>query len=355
MSPQSTDVDFSGNLVSPDTTLRAAMERMNTTSTAIVLVVDEKRHLLGIAVDGDIRRALIANGDLSQPVSAIMTKRPRTLPFGISEDDLRALANDGTDTWMPVVDGDGVVRGLVNLMRFRRNVRRLPNAAVIMAGGRGERLMPQTANVPKPMMMVGGRPILETLIRILHGYGFERVYLSVNHLAEHIESYFGDGSSMDMHIEYLREDTPLGTAGCLAALVGRETLPLLVMNGDLLTRFNPRAMLDFHEQENALATLALRNYSVEIPFGVVEMDGTRLVGIREKPTHSVAISAGIYVLSPEALKLLPKGRCDMPELFSMVNENAPGRVVCFPITDYWLDIGRPEDLARARADFERNF
>ena len=349
-------VDFTDSVLPPDAPLRKALERMTVSNVSIVLIVDETRHLLGVVVDGDIRRALIGNSDLAQPVSSIMTRRPRTAPFDIEEGDLRALADGALSTWLPLIDSDNVLRGLVDLVRLRHARRRLPNAAVLMAGGRGERLLPHTASLPKPMMDVGGRPILETQIRILHGHGFERVYLSVNYLAKRIESYFGDGNWLGVSIEYLREMAPLGTAGCLAPLHGKETAPILVMNGDVLTRFNPRAMMAFHEQEKAIASLAIRDYPIAIPFGVVDVDGTRLAGIREKPVHTVPINAGIYVLSPEILRFIPPGeRYDMPDLLTAANESMPGRVVCFPITDYWVDIGREEDLLQARADFDNHF
>ena len=349
-------VDIAGSLMAPGDTLRAAMERMTQTNVAIVLVADAQRRLVGVVVDGDIRRALLANGDLAQPVSAIMTRQPRTAPFDIAEDDLRALANQALSTWLPLVDKDGTLRGLVDLVRLRQQGQRIANAAAIMAGGKGERLWPHTASVPKPMVEVGGRPMLETLLRVLHGHGFERFYISVNYLADRIESHFGDGAALGVSIEYIREKQPMGTAGCLRALAGRETAPVLVVNGDVLTRFNPRAMLDFHRNERGDATLAVREYPLQVPFGVVEADGARLVALREKPVHLFKISAGIYAIEPEALSLIPAGtRFDMPDLIEALTRRRAGSVACFPITDYWLDVGRSEDLERARADFDRHF
>jgi len=343
-------------LVTKDTSLREAMRRMTETQVSIVLVVDAETRLLGVVVDGDIRRALLRNSDIEQPVAQIMTPQPRTAPFDVSDDDLRALAEQALGPWLPLVDQAGKVHGLIDLLRLRQRRQAIPNAAVIMAGGRGERLRPHTKDTPKPLVMVGGRPILETLIRILHGHGFSRFYLSVNYLADQVEAHFGDGAGLGVEIQYLRERQPLGTAGGLHGMTGRETLPFLVINGDVLSRFSACSLLDFHRQENAVATVALREHPIEIPYGVVETRGTRFIEIREKPTHVVQISAGIYVLDPVVLSLVPEGqRFDMPELFAAATAAYPSRVACFPVDDYWVDIGREEDLQRARGDFEKMF
>ena len=343
---------FERCLVTPQTSLHEAMQRMTEAEMSIVLVVDAENRLKGVVVDGDIRRALLRNSDVHQPVRDIMTQRPRTAPFNISDEDLRALAEQALSPWLPLVDEAGRVRGLVDLIRLRQVRQSLPNAAVIMAGGRGKRLWPHTADTPKPLVSVGGRPIIETVIRILHGHGFSRFFLSVNYLADHFEAHFGDGSNLGGDIRDLHEDQPLGTVGGLRSLLGLEKLPFLVVNGDVLARFNARSLLDFHKQEDAVATVALRDYAVEIPFGVVEANGTKFVEIKEKPKHAFRISAGIYVIAPEILDLVPVGqRFDMPELFAAAATNYPGRVACFPVDDYWIDIGREEDLQRARGDF----
>jgi dTDP-glucose pyrophosphorylase len=348
--------DYERCLVGLGATVHEAMQRMNDANMSNELVVDEARRLLGVVVDGDVRRALLRNPDLGQPVSAIMTRQPRTAPFDVAEETLRALAEQALSAWLPLVDQDGTLRGLVDLVRLRQARRTLPNAVVIMAGGRGERLWPHTADTPKPLVTVGGRPILETIVRVLHGHGFARFYLSVNHLAEQIEAHFHDGASLGVAIDYLREDRPLGTVGGLRGLIGREDQPILVMNGDVLTRLNPNALLDFHLHEKAVATIALRDYAFEIPFGVVEAEGTRFVAIHEKPMHTVRIAAGVYVLDPQILALVPENtRFDMPELIAAAAERHPGRIACFPVSDYWVDIGRHEDLERARVDFGRLF
>ncbi len=349
-------IDAARCLVGPDDTLLTAMQRMTETNVSIVLVADADRRLLGVVVDGDIRRALIRSADVNQPLSEVMTRDPRTAPDTISDENLMALAEEATSPWLPLVGPGGEIRGLVDLVSFRKQHHRLPNAAVLMAGGRGERLLPLTEDQPKPMMSVGGRPILETLVRILHGHGIERFYLSVNYLAEQIEDHFGDGSAFGVDIRYLREERPLGTAGSVRPLVETESEPILVINGDVLSRVNPRTILDYHRQEGAAATVAVREHRVEVPFGVVEIDGNRLVKVREKPTETYFINAGIYVVEPGQLGLIPADqRFDMTDLLQRIGQKDGSHVACFPVPEYWVDIGRVEDLERARREFTENF
>jgi dTDP-glucose pyrophosphorylase len=340
----------------PESTLTEAMERMTATNIGIVLVTDAERHLLGVVVDGDIRRALLRNPDLDQPLSSIMTANPRTAPFAADDESLAALAEGAKSPWLPLVDDQNCVRGLVNLLTYRQQRTRLPNAAVLMAGGRGTRLMPLTAEMPKPMMSIGGRPILETLIRQLAGHGIDRFYLSVNYLAEKIEAHFGDGASLGVEIRYLHEDSPLGTAGGIAPLCDIEEAPLLVMNGDVLSRVSPRSLFAFHAEEGVMATVAVREFAVEIPYGVVEIEDRRLSGFLEKPVHTVYINAGIYVLDPKGLAHIPPNeKFDMPDLLNRINADPDGGVACFPVPEYWADIGHKQDLQRAEQDFHHHF
>ena len=350
-------VDFAPVLLPPDADLTTAMKCMTENAISIVLVVDDHRCLMGVVVDGDIRRALLRQPQLDQQLKSIMTVAPRTAPNDLDEADLHALAEQAASPWLPLVDKQGVVRGLVDLVTLRQQHRQLPNAAVLMAGGSGRRLMPHTEDTPKPLMPVGGRPILETLIRVLAGHGFERFYLSINYLGERIEAHFGDGAAFGVKIDYLREDRPLGTAGSLRQIAGREEAPVLVMNGDVLTRVNPRALLEFHCQEGAAATIAVREHCVEIPYGVVDTDGHRLTGLREKPEHKVFINAGIYVIEPGQFSLIPDGSAfDMPDLLTRIAASeAGGGVACFPLPEYWVDIGRVKDLEQARREFDSHF
>jgi dTDP-glucose pyrophosphorylase len=341
-------VPFEPNLVTAATSLRDAMSIMTATSTSIVLVVDDDQRLIGVVVDGDIRRAILIDADISRPVSTMMTRSPRTGRADMPDGMLRALAEDALSTWLPLVDDQGRITALLDLVRLRQASRRLPNTAVLMAGGRGERLMPLTANTPKPMLVVGGRPMLETVLRLLHAQGFERFLISVNYLADQVKAHFGDGSAFGVQIEYLHEDAPLGTAGGLKALQEYGQMPFLVMNGDVIARFDARGMIDRHQRERALLTVAVKEHPVRIPFGVIDSVDGRLLAIREKPIHSFDIAAGIYMIDPSVLHHVPRGASmDMPDLIRSVNEAHPGKVLCFPVSDSWIDLGRKEDLARA--------
>lgn len=348
-------IDFRSLVMAPTDSLRAAMARMNEQEASIILVCDADLRLKGVVVDGDIRRALIANPDLDQPLVSLMTVSPRTVTADCGMHTLRALAESALSPWLPMVDSEGCVCGLIDLVRLRQEQNRLPNAVVLMAGGKGTRLHPYTLDVPKPMIPVGGRPILETIIRRLAGFGFERFYISVNYKAEQIIDHFGNGRGFGVEVDYLHEDQPLGTAGALQQLVGRETLPVLVMNGDVLTRLNLRALIDFHQHEGVAATLAVREHTYQVPFGVVEMEHHRLRELAEKPVHRMFINAGIYVLSPSALATIPEGEFfDMTQLLDALKDTSAG-VACFPVAEYWMDVGRIDDLERARDEFEQHF
>jgi len=349
-------INFEPVLLSPDDTIQTAFERMTVHDIGIILVVDEARHLLGVVVDGDIRRSLLKTPTLDQTLSTVMTHHPRVAPFNASKDVLMALAEQASSPWLPLLDQDGVVKGLLNANTYRLQSKQLPNAAVIMAGGRGERLRPFTEQTPKPMMTIGERPLLETLISFLRGYGFVRFYLSVNYLAEQIEAHFGDGHALGLDIRYLREDRPLGTAGSLRPLAELEEHPVLIVNGDVLSRVNPHALLEFHRQEGVSATLAVREHRIKIPYGVVETAGNRVTQLREKPSHTVHINAGIYVIDPAIFACISLDeKMDMPDVLTRLNANERNSIACFPVPEYWVDIGSLEDLEKARSEFEDNF
>jgi NDP-sugar pyrophosphorylase family protein len=225
------------------------------------------------------------------------------------------------------------------------------NTVVVMAGGLGTRLDPLTKDLPKPLLKVGSKPILETILSNFRGYGFAEFFLSVNYKAEMVKSYFGDGTRWGIRIRYLEESVPLGTAGSLSLLPERPTLPLVVMNGDLVTQVNFQHMLDFHREHAAVATMGVREYDMQVPFGVVRLEESRIVAIEEKPVHRFFVNAGIYVLEPDALDYVPRGEYfDMTTLFErLAKEGMP--TSAFPIREYWLDVGRPDDLERAQIEY----
>jgi NDP-sugar pyrophosphorylase family protein len=227
--------------------------------------------------------------------------------------------------------------------------------AVIMAGGRGTRLGALTDECPKPMLRVGGRPILETIILNLREYDVGQVYVAVNYRAEMIEDYFGDGSKLGLSIDYLRERERLGTAGALGMLPARPKDSFVVMNGDVLTKVNVTQLLEFHRNSRAAATMCVRQHDFQVPFGVVAVDGNQVMGIDEKPVRRDFVNAGLYALEPSVLDSVGPGQyLDMTTLLNSLIA-AGNRAVAFPVSEYWLDVGRHADFERANGDFPNEF
>ena len=337
-------------LISPVASIRDAIARIDSGNAQIALVVDGNGVLVGTVTDGDVRRGILRGLSLEDLVSLVMNKTPTT---GNPSEDRTAflgLMKRRLLHQIPLVDKHGRVVGLETLDELLRPDRR-DNPVVLMAGGMGTRLRPLTDEVPKPMLQIGDKPILESILESFAEYGFWQFYIAVNYKAEVIERHFGKGDKWDVQIEYIREDKKLGTAGPLSLLPAAPQSPILVMNADILTRVNFSYLLDFHERSLAAATVCIREYKHTIPYGVVHMKENDLTGIEEKPIHRSMVSAGIYVLEPETLNRLPKGgRYEMPELLQdLINDGK--KLAGFPIHEYWLDIGRLEDLERAHEFF----
>jgi dTDP-glucose pyrophosphorylase len=346
--------DWQQVLVTKDTSLREALAVIDRTGSQIALVVDESRRLLGTLSDGDIRRALLKGIGLGDAVAGAMHGQPAFARAGDSRRTiLTAMRRRGIHQ-MPVVDEAQRVVGLELYVDYFDTQRR-PNWVVVMAGGLGSRLGELTRAVPKPMLQVGSRPLLETIVRHIAAQGFERIYLAVNYKAEQIEGHFGDGTDLGVDISYLREQQRLGTAGALALLPEQPDHPLLVTNADLLTKEDFGDLLDRHVDAGADATMAVRPYEMQVPFGVVrERDGA-IEAIDEKPMHRFVVSAGIYALNPSVLEFVPRGQpLDMPALFDNLI-GAGRRARCHHVRSYWLDIGRLSDYERANLDFDEVF
>jgi NDP-sugar pyrophosphorylase family protein len=225
------------------------------------------------------------------------------------------------------------------------------NIAVIIAGGKGTRLLPLTEDRPKPMILVAGRPILERIVLHLVGYGIRKIYISINYLGEQIEKYFGNGESFGCSIEYLREEKPLGTGGALSLLTIRPDKPFIVMNGDIVTQINLSSLLDFHEKQGVAATIGCRPHKVDIPFGVIREKGNRLVSIDEKPSAHYLVNAGVYVLNAALLDMVPGGEnFPITGLFEWLLERKIG-VGVYIIEEDWVDVGRHEELKRANGSY----
>lgn len=341
-------------LIGPDSPLREALEKIDRAGTRMVLVVDEARRLRGSLSDGDIRRGLLRGLTLSDPVMSAMHVDPVTADVRENRDAILTRMRKLGLYQMPIVDAAGTVVGLETVDDLLTTPVR-DNPVVIMAGGRGTRLAELTHEVPKPMLKVGERPLLETIVTNLATQGFHKIHLAVNYKADQIERHFGDGSAFDVSIDYLREERPLGTAGALSLLKDAPTLPMIVTNADLLTKENYGHMLDRHVESKADATMAVRNYEMQVPFGVVRESDRGIEAIDEKPVQRFVVSAGMYVLSPQVFALIPRDQpIDMPALFELImTRNMQTR--CHHIDGYWLDIGRMADYERANLDFAEMF
>jgi dTDP-glucose pyrophosphorylase/CBS domain-containing protein len=346
-------------LITKSATIRDLMSQMDRCAMGITLVVDEHRRLEATITDGDVRRAILFGIELDQLVDELLevrknrghSARPITAPVGTTSQELRQLMTEFRIRQIPLLDADERVVDIALDSDYSVDSA-LPLDGFIMAGGYGKRLMPLTENCPKPMLPVNGRPILEHLVCKLRAAGIQHVNISTHYLAETIVEHFQDGKDFGVHIEYVDEDRPMGTAGALAkASLG--DIPLLVVNGDILTSIDFRAMLEFHREHSADMTVAVQQYDVRIPYGVISTEGIDAIRIVEKPSFRHFVSAGIYMIQPSVCEMIPRHRAyDMPDLITnLIAEHR--RVICFPIREYWLDVGQREEYERASTDAAR--
>jgi len=333
--------------LAPSANAIEALAVINQSRAKIALVVDDKSRLLGTVTDGDIRRAILKGINLEVRIDALMNKNFRFVLGNNDPESVLDMMRREVLQHIPVLNDHGQIEQLLLLQEIITPPCRT-NPVVIMAGGKGKRLLPYTKDCPKPMVLVGTKPMLEIILEQCISCGFKEFYLSVNYLKDKIIDHFGNGSRWGVTINYLIEEEPLGTAGSLTLLPQELiTEPFLVLNGDVLTHLKPSQLLNFHKEHQALATLCVREHELEIPFGVVQVDGVELAGFEEKPTYTHLVNAGIYVINPELLSLLqPHQYIDMPNLLKAA-QNVGHRVAVFPLHEYWLDVGRPETLKQA--------
>ncbi|CAI6084366.1 nucleotidyltransferase family protein [Cohnella sp. JJ-181] len=346
--------DWQSTIVPMDMTIEQAVKTIDSSSMQIALVTDEAGRLVGTITDGDIRRGILRGIGLQEPVVLIMNANPTILPEQTEAGVILSLMRIKQIRHIPLVDHEG---RLTDLKCFDDLVRpaRKDNWVVIMAGGLGTRLSPLTDSTPKPLLHVGGKPLLETILENFIASGFVNFYLSVNYKSEMVESYFQDGSRWGVQIRYIRENQRMGTAGALSLLEELPTEPLLVMNGDLLTKVSFNQLLEFHQSHKALATMCVRNYEYQVPYGVVNVDKHHLVGLVEKPKQHYFVNAGIYVLNPEVIRQIPRDIFyDMTTLFEALMADKQETCV-FPLREYWLDIGRMDDYERANGEYAEIF
>ena len=328
-------------------TIQQAIRCLEMSGVQIVLVISEQDVLIGTLTDGDIRRAFLKGFSLDSSIDGIINTNPLVVPPEIGRKNVLKLMQANKIHQLPVISGNGYIEGL-HLWDSVLMPDSFDNLFVIMAGGRGTRLDPQTRTCPKPMLEVCGKPMLEHIIERARLEGFRNFAISINYLGHMIKDYFGSGKKWDVSIEYLHEESPLGTAGSLSLLPSSLFVPFVVTNGDVLTDIRYSDILDFHSRNLACATMAVRQYELQNQYGVVNVKGIEIQGFEEKPIYRSHINAGIYVLDPGAKNYLKVNEyCDMPTLFERISLNS-GLTIVYPMHEPWLDVGRPDDLTRAQ-------
>lgn len=342
-------------VIQPDTSLRTTIEVIDRGALQIALVIDDDQRLVGVVTDGDIRRALIRGLSLENAVGEVMNKRPKVAALQDSKTQLIAMMEGHNLYQLPVVDADGRVVRLESLQALYKQPA-FPNPVFLMAGGFGKRLRPYTDDCPKPLLEIGGKPILETIVENFVKSGFRQFYIAVHYRAQQIKDHFGDGERWGITIRYIDEIEPMGTAGAIGLMPeGLPDVPLIVMNGDILTQVDFARLLAYHNEQQAIATLCVRQYEYQIPYGVVTLDQQRVIAIEEKPLQHCLANAGIYVLDHSLIRsIAAQQKLDMPTLFNQ--QIALGETVSmFPVNDYWLDIGREADFLQAQGEFAKYF
>jgi dTDP-glucose pyrophosphorylase len=341
---------WQNTLIAPNCAVREALIIIDKEALRGAIVVDENRKLLGVVSDGDIRRGLLAGVSLDDPVHKIMNSNPTVASIDLTKEQLIELMESRSILSIPVVNDQRIVVGLRTL-HDSLSKPKVDNPVFLMAGGFGTRLRPLTNNCPKPLLKVGDKPILEVTLLNFIKSGFVNFYISTHYMPEMIQAHFGDGSKWGVNITYIHEESPLGTGGALGLLPSDlPALPLIMMNGDILTNIDFQKLLSFHCNNNADATMCVREYEYQIPYGVIQGEAGKITSMEEKPTQLFHINAGIYVINPEMIKRVKENQIiDMPTLLEQkIADN--GNVMMFPIHEYWLDIGRMEDYKRAQTD-----
>lgn len=344
-------------VIAPEMTVRHALECINK-NASVALVVDADRHLLGTITDGDVRRAVLARMSLDTAVSELLRKRkksghrePVTAPATTPPAALLSRMTELDIRQIPLLDENGCVVDIALIQNLVQSFE-APLKAVVMAGGFGKRLLPLTQEIPKPMLPVGDKPMLERVFEQLQAAGIHKIQLTTHYKPEMIHRHFGNGEKMGFEIEYVNEDEPMGTAGALGRMKVADE-PILVLNGDILTKVDFRAMYAFHKEHRAELTVAVRQYDFKVPYGVIECEGTHVKRVEEKPTYNFFVNAGVYLLEPSAHQSIPQDqRFDMTDLIAKLTADNRS-VTAFPIVEYWMDIGHPDDYTQAQEDIRQ--
>jgi len=343
--------------ISKSCTIEEALVTIQKGAMGIALVVDQWQHLVATITDGDIRRAILAKVDLGQEVVKLFEHHclgkdePVVASVGTSHERLLQIMGEKGIRHIPLLDDDRRVVELVWVSELIEEESRFQLKAIVMAGGKGERLHPLTKDMPKPMLPLNDRPLMERTIEQLRKCGIKEVHIATNYKSEAITNHFGNGNDFGVEIKYTTEDQPLGTAGALG-LVSIPDSPTLVINGDVLTQLDFRAMHDFHRSHQAVMTVGVRKCDFEVPYGVIETRDVEIVNLAEKPMQTFLVNAGIYLLEPKAYEYILTGRqFDMTELVEILIKKKQ-RVISFPIQEYWLDVGHPVNYRQAEEDIK---
>ena len=339
--------------INQNASIKEALEVIDKGAIKVAVVLSDDGLLLGMLNDGDIRRALLKGMSLGDSIAGIINKHPVVANINDTKERILELANEKKLHQIPIIS-NGKLIGIQDIREFLAPKNK-PNKVILMVGGLGTRLRPLTNDMPKPMLDVGNKPILHTIVENFAKYGYTDIIMCVNYKSEIIKEYFGNGDKFGVKIEYVLESKRMGTAGALSLLQKRPKDDFFVMNGDLLTNVNFEYLHEYHKDSNALASICIRKYEMQVPYGVVNVRANKVTSIEEKPTQSFFVSAGIYMFSPIVLDFIPKGVFyDMPTLFSeLLKHDFP--IHPFPIREYWLDIGRMDEYRRANDEYEGVF
>lgn len=338
--------EVENRIINSSKNIATALELIDANCGKLLIVIDSCGKLCGTLTDGDIRRSLLKGESLDSPVSAAMKQNPVIAFVDMDSNERMSLMLAHNISTLPIINENKEFMGIETLHEFK-NYEKLPNWAVIMCGGLGTRLGDLTRSCPKPMLRIGGVPILERIMKTLMSSGISTFFFATNYLRSQIEEYFDDGSNWNVSITYLKEEKRLGTGGALSLLPSRPEHPVLVMNGDLLTNMNFLNMIKYHQTSCAKATMGIVEFQYQNPYGVIRHANSRLLGIEEKPVSTWFINSGIYVIEPDLLDYVPDN-CflDMPNLLLQAREDGHP-IGVYPIYETWLDIGRPDDYRLA--------
>lgn len=340
-------------IVSPSMSMKDVLKVIDSGQKQIAVVLDQNKKLIGTVNDGDIRRALLKGIGFEDTIENIYSRNPFFANVNDSKEKIIKLASSNRIHQIPIVDNSGNLVGL-DILDELLDTKLYPNHVVLMVGGLGQRLRPLTEKIPKPMLKVGNKPILETIVNKFAESGFYNITMCVNYQSHIIQDHFGDGSHFGVNIDYVFEEQKLGTAGALC-LICEQKDPFFVMNGDLLTNINFQHLHDYHMLSDSIATMCVKEYDFQVPYGVVNINNDTITSIEEKPVHNFYVNAGIYMLSPDVLKHIPINKFfDMTTLFNILIK-LNKKTTSFPIREYWLDIGEIREYERANDEFDGVF